>query len=77
VTVELSPFSRYIVRYKDSEDEEAISLGPRALVDVGRFQIAQFSSDALGHEVVDQAIIREIADSVRDPNADPAAAASQ
>jgi len=65
---------RYIVRYKDSEDEEAISLGPRALVDVGRYQIAQFSSDALGHEVVDQAIIREIADSVRDPNADPAAA---
>mmetsp|Transcript_3977 Transcript_3977/g.11740 ORF Transcript_3977/g.11740 Transcript_3977/m.11740 type:complete len:355 (-) Transcript_3977:26-1090(-) len=65
---------QYIVRYKDSEDEEAISLGPRALVDVGRYQIAQFSSDALGHEVVDQAIIREIADSVRDPNADPAAA---
>jgi len=43
-------------------------------VDVGRFQIAQFTSDALGHEAVDPSIITEIQDSVRD---DAAAQAAQ
>ena len=40
-------------------------LGPRSLVDVGRFQVAQFSADALKHEEVDQSIVEEIADAVR------------
>ena len=65
---------QYLVAYKDAEDENCLQLGPRALVDVGRFQIAQFTSDALGHEAVDPSIITEIQDSVRD---DAAAQASQ
>ena len=62
----------YLVPYKDAEDENCLHLGPRALVDVGRFQIAQFTSDALGHEAVDESIITEIRDAVR---ADPEEAA--
>ena len=65
---------QYLVAYKDAEDENCLQLGPRALVDVGRFQIAQFTSDALGHEAVDPSIITEIQDSVRD---DAAAQAAQ
>ena len=65
---------QYLVAYKDAEDENCLQLGPRALVDVGRFQVAQFTSDALGHEAVDPSIITEIQDSVRD---DAAAQASQ
>jgi len=61
-----------LVPYKDAEDENCLHLGPRALVDVGRFQIAQFTSDALGHEAVDESIITEIRDAVR---ADPEEAA--
>mmetsp|Transcript_17057 Transcript_17057/g.52476 ORF Transcript_17057/g.52476 Transcript_17057/m.52476 type:complete len:361 (+) Transcript_17057:366-1448(+) len=64
---------QYLVSYKDAEDETALALGPRALVDVGRFQIAQFSADALQHAVVDPSIIDEIKDAVRP---EPGAAAT-
>ena len=52
----------YVVASKDTEDEPTLALGPRALVDVGRYQITQFQADALGHAAVDAAMIQELAD---------------
>lgn len=51
----------FVIKERDSEDEWAFSLGPRALVDLGRFQITQIQADALG-QAVDPAIIKELED---------------
>ena len=69
--------AHYLVLSKDTEDEPTLSLGPRALVDVGRFQICQFQADALGHAEVDGAMIQELADNSATKDAADAADVQQ
>jgi len=51
----------YLVKDRDGEDHVSFGLGPRALVDVGRYQVAQFQADSLS-QTIDAAILKELED---------------
>ena len=55
----------FIARDKNAQDDNEITLGPRAYVDFGRNQILQFQSDALGHDSIDAAILKEMQDNAK------------
>mmetsp|Transcript_19124 Transcript_19124/g.23549 ORF Transcript_19124/g.23549 Transcript_19124/m.23549 type:complete len:499 (+) Transcript_19124:23-1519(+) len=60
----------YLLKEVDTHNDTIYALGPRAMVDVGRNQILQFQADALGHESLDNAILKEMQDNAKIDDSD-------